>query len=249
MTIAETFATLRERRELAFMPYQTAGFPTLAESLANLKTLADCGADLLELGIPFSDPIADGPTIQHSSQVALENGVRLRDALAALRDTQVSCPLVLMSYLNPLLAFERPVLMEELHAAGVRGLIIPDLPIEEARPWRDAAEARGIDLIFLLAPDQHRRPHCAGCRTIIRIHLRRRPSPARPAHARSYQRNCRRSSNASAPSPTRPSSSASASPPRSTSRRCTGWPTAWSSPAVSSMQFATANRGPNSPDR
>jgi tryptophan synthase alpha chain len=152
LNLRETFETLRARRELAFMPYQTAGYPTLADSLRNLQRLAECGADLLELGIPFSDPIADGPTIQYSSQVALENGVRLRGVLAALRDVRLPCPLVLMSYLNPLMAYDRAALFEDMRAAGARGLIVPDLAIEEAPEWIAPAREHGIDMIFLLAP-------------------------------------------------------------------------------------------------
>ena len=143
------------------MPYQTAGFPTLAQSLDNLQTLAENGADILELGIPFSDPIADGPTIQHSSQVALREGVCLKDVLAALRGRSFGCPLVLMSYLNPLIAYGQERLLTEMRAAGVAGLIVPDLALEEADGWRAAAGAHDISIAFLLAPtspeDQIRR--------------------------------------------------------------------------------------------
>lgn len=152
MKLRQTFESLRARRELAFMPYQTAGYPTLADSLRNLQTLAERGADLLELGIPFSDPIADGPTIQYSSQVALEDGVRLRGVLAALRDVRLPCPLVLMSYLNPLMAYDRTALFEEMAAAGARGLIVPDLALDEAPEWLSTARRHGIEMIFLLAP-------------------------------------------------------------------------------------------------
>ena len=152
MTLRETFDRLRRRDELAFMPYQTAGFPTLGESLKNLQLLAQHGADLLELGIPFSDPMADGPTIQHSSQVALENGVRLRDVLAALQPIELPCPLVMMSYLNPLLAYGRERLLADMQAARVTGLIVPDLALEEAEAWHSAARPHGVSLVFLLAP-------------------------------------------------------------------------------------------------
>jgi tryptophan synthase alpha chain len=152
MTLRETFENLRGRGELAFMPYQTAGFPTLDESLRNLQLLVDHGADLLEIGIPFSDPMADGPTIQHSSQVALENGVDLKSILAALRKLELPCPLVMMSYLNPLLAYGRERLLADMQAAGISGLIVPDLAFEEAHEWRSAARAHDISLVFLLAP-------------------------------------------------------------------------------------------------
>jgi tryptophan synthase alpha chain len=152
VTIAQTFAQLRQRDELAFIPYQTAGFPSLRESLENLRLLAENGADLLELGIPFCDPIADGPTIQYASHVALEGGVSLRAALDALKDIELPCPLVLMSYINPLLAFGRERLFPAVRDAGAAGLIIPDLPAEEADDWLAAAREHEISLVFLLAP-------------------------------------------------------------------------------------------------
>ena len=152
MTLRETFDNLRGRKELAFMPYQTAGFPTLEDSLANLRELAKLGADLLEIGIPFSDPMADGPTIQYSSQVALEQGTSLKQVLAALRQIELPCPLVMMSYLNPLLTYGRKKLFADMHAARISGLIVPDLPLEEAQPWLEAARVHQIGIIFLLAP-------------------------------------------------------------------------------------------------
>jgi tryptophan synthase alpha chain len=152
MTLRETFETLRARDELAFMPYQTAGFPTLEQSLGNLRLLAGHGADLLEIGIPFSDPIADGPTIQYSSHAALKNGVRLRDVLAALRPVELPCPLVMMSYLNPLMAYGRDKLFTDMRAARISALIIPDLALEEADAWLTAARRHGISIVFLLAP-------------------------------------------------------------------------------------------------
>lgn len=151
MTIHETFEKLHGRGELAFMPYQTAGFPTLTDSLANLRTLADCGADLLEVGIPFSDPMADGPTIQYSSHAALDKGVTLRAILAALRDFDLPCPLVMMSYLNPLMAYGDD-LFADMQAAGISGLIVPDLALEEAEQWLTPARENGVSIVFLLAP-------------------------------------------------------------------------------------------------
>jgi tryptophan synthase alpha chain len=152
MTLGKTFETLRARGEMAFMPYQTAGFPTLEQSLQNLGLLAGVGADLLEIGIPYSDPIADGPTIQYASQVALQGGVRLRTALAALRETALPCPLVLMSYINPLLAYGLPRLFADLRAAHITGLIVPDLPLEEAEEWLTLGRQHDVSLVFLLAP-------------------------------------------------------------------------------------------------
>lgn len=155
------FHDLRQRGELALIPYQTAGFPGLEESIRNLDTLVEHGADILELGVPFSDPMADGPTIQHSSQVALANGVTLADTLVAVRAARaadrIARPLVLMSYLNPLIALAGAAesyqpLFSRLREAGVNGVIIPDLPIHEADPWLAAARSNGIAIVFLVAP-------------------------------------------------------------------------------------------------
>lgn len=151
MTIRDTFNSLAARRETALIPYVTAGFPTLDESLENLQTIAGAGADLMEIGIPFSDPVADGPTIQHAAHTALEQGVRLTDILSALESVRLSLPLIAMSYLNPLLAYG-PNLIADLGKAGISGLIVPDLPVEEADGWLDACRSGGIDLIFLAAP-------------------------------------------------------------------------------------------------
>jgi len=152
MTLGEMFQRLRQRDEMALIPYQTAGFPTLDVSLDNLRRLADLGADAVELGIPFSDPVADGPTIQHSSQVALRNGVTLASVLERLRSINLGIPLLLMSYLNPLLRYGRQRLFDDLHAARVNGLIVPDLPVDEADEWLEPARERGVALVFLVAP-------------------------------------------------------------------------------------------------
>lgn len=151
-SLTELFAGLRSREEMAFIPYQAAGYPTLDESLANARALAELGADAVEFGVPFSDPIADGPTIQYASQVALAGGVTLPVVLDRLAAAPLPAPVVLMSYLNPLLACARESLLARMRAAGVRGLIVPDLPIEEADPWLGPARAQGIELIFLVAP-------------------------------------------------------------------------------------------------
>jgi tryptophan synthase alpha chain len=152
MTIADTFARLRERRELALMPYVMAGYPNLPRSLDIMRQVAKSGADLLEIGVPFSDPVADGVTIQAASQIALEGGFRLNDLLSALSQQSLPCPTVLMSYLNPLLAFGRKPLMNALVESKIAGLIIPDLPLDEADDWLVAARERRLALIFLVAP-------------------------------------------------------------------------------------------------
>src|SRR5262249_35345358 len=109
------------------------------------------GADIIEIGVPFSDPVADGITIEAASQAALEAGFCLSRFLERLGDVKLKCPAVLMSYLNPLLAYGDS-LFRDLRPAGICGLIVPDLPLEEADDWRSVAETHAIDLIFLVAP-------------------------------------------------------------------------------------------------
>ncbi len=152
MTIAKTFERLARDQELAMIPYITAGFPSFDRSIELVRRFADAGADVIEVGVPFSDPVADGPTIQFSSQRALENGVSLRRILGGLCGLSVQCPLVLMSYLNPLLAVGSETLFEMMKAAGISGVIVPDLPVEEADDFGRAAAGQGIDLILMAAP-------------------------------------------------------------------------------------------------
>ena len=140
---------------MALMPYLTMGYPQRDSALSLVPIIAEAGADLIELGIPFSDPLADGPTIQASSQQALENGMTIRLCVAqaaALRAEGVTVPFVLMGYFNPILQYGIELFARDATAAGIDGVIIPDLPPEEAdsvQPWLRAA---GLDLVFLLAP-------------------------------------------------------------------------------------------------
>lgn len=153
--IAETFADLHQQGRAALMPYFTLGYPTPVETLAVVKTLAHSGADLIELGVPFSDPLADGPTIQHSTQAALEQGMSVRrclDLVSQIRAAGVSQPLLLMGYINPLLAYGVERYTADACTAGVDGLIIPDLPIEEAGPVEEACRNNGLALVYLVSP-------------------------------------------------------------------------------------------------
>ena len=152
MNIRETFLHLRQKGEMALIPYLTAGYPTLVDSMAHVRLMAEHGADIIEIGVPFSDPIADGPTIQYSSQVALRQGVTVHDILSALHRIDVPLPIVLMSYLNPLLAYGRERLLGDMREAGVCGLIVPDLPLEEAQEWVEGSKANGISLVGMVAP-------------------------------------------------------------------------------------------------
>jgi tryptophan synthase alpha chain len=143
-----------------FMPYYPVGYPDLATSVDVLEALAQNGADLIEVGLSFSDPLADGPIIQKATQVALEQGVTTKQVLAAvaeLRRRGVTIPLVLMGYYNPMLAYGLEKFIREAQAAGVDGFIVPDLPPEEAREFEQAlsagAEGRSpLPHITMLAP-------------------------------------------------------------------------------------------------
>ena len=152
--IERVFRRLKAEGEKALIPFITAGDPDLAVTKALALTLAAKGADLLELGIPFSDPLADGPTIQAASNRAVQGGVHLQDVLQLAgelrRETEI--PLILMGYYNPILQYGLEKTALEAAARGVDGFIIPDLPSEEAGPWRAAAKKAGVAAIFLAAP-------------------------------------------------------------------------------------------------
>ncbi len=134
--------------------FLTIGYPSLSESFELAQAALAAGADVLELGVPFSDPIAEGPTIQHSSQVALENGVTPHDCLifAARLRSQSEAGILLMGYANPFLAYGFNALAEHAEASGVDGLIVADLPAEESGPLAGALAERGLALVQFLAP-------------------------------------------------------------------------------------------------
>jgi tryptophan synthase alpha chain len=153
--ITSAFSAAHAAGRAALMPYFTAGFPDFATSEEVLFALAQSGADLIEIGVPFSDPLADGPVIQHSTQVALERGMTAEkcvELVRRLRARGVTQPLVLMGYANPILAFGLTRYVADVAAAGGDGLIVPDLPVEEADELADACSAAGLALIFLAAP-------------------------------------------------------------------------------------------------
>ena len=151
--ITATFARLRSRRERALIPYLTAGDPSLEVTRRLVLEAEARGADLIELGFPFSDPLADGPVIQRASQRALAHGVTLLGLLDLARELRQSlrAPLILMTYVNPLLSFGLDAVTKEI-SSGFDGLIVPDLPMEEAGALERAARQAHLDLIFLVAP-------------------------------------------------------------------------------------------------
>ncbi|MGH7452896.1 MAG: tryptophan synthase subunit alpha [bacterium] len=145
----------REQHRKLLSLFLTAGFPQSEATLPLLKLLDEAGADLIELGMPFSDPLADGPTIQHSSLIALQKGMTAKKvlAMAAAAKSQLRAPLILMGYYNPILKFGPEEFVRAAAKAGVQGLIIPDLPPEESLPLREIAGPLGISLIYLVSPN------------------------------------------------------------------------------------------------
>lgn len=152
--IDETFARLRARGERALVPYFCAGDPSLEATGRLVEEAAARGADLVEVGLPFSDPLADGPTIQRAGARALARGVSLYRLLPLLAEVspRVGAPLILMTYVNPLHRYGLEAAARDLAKAGVAGLIVPDLPVDESGPLALAARAEGVDLVGLAAP-------------------------------------------------------------------------------------------------
>jgi tryptophan synthase alpha chain len=148
------FAQLRAKGEKALITYIMAGDPSLQETEALVLVLEEAGADIIELGVPFSDPIADGPVIQQAAERALRSGTSLRKILACVRSlrSKRQIPIVLMAYYNTIRACGEQTFCGQAVAAGVDGLIIPDMPVEEAGPLEKPAAEAGLDLIFLAAP-------------------------------------------------------------------------------------------------
>lgn len=153
--IAACFAELRDRGEAALVPFIVAGDPDLDMTRALLRAAADAGADLIEVGVPFSDPTADGPVIQRAGVRALSRGTSLRQILemiAELRGSGMTTPIVLFGYYNPIFHYGPARLAADAARAGVDALLVIDLPPEEADELWQPARAAGLDMIFLLAP-------------------------------------------------------------------------------------------------
>lgn len=149
--ISQRFAELAAEGRKALVCYVTAGHPDRARSLALIRGLARAGADVIEIGVPFSDPLADGPVIQGSSQIAIEQGMTLEKSLALIAEAQVDVPIVLFSYLNPIIA-GGPDVLARARAAGVHGVLVTDLPVgadSEREAWFGAS---GLDFVRLVAP-------------------------------------------------------------------------------------------------
>lgn len=153
--IAARFAQLQAEGRAALMPYLMLGYPQANSTVALATALQAAGADLFELGVPFSDPLADGATIQRASERALANGIRVPDCIQAIRMMRqqgVHVPIVPMGYYNPFLQYGFERFCADVAEAGGDGLIIPDLPPEEASEARQACQTHGLDLIMFVAP-------------------------------------------------------------------------------------------------
>lgn len=153
--ISAAFAQARAQGRAALITYLTLGYPTPDDSSELVRALQAGGADLIELGVPFSDPLADGPIIQRASHTALQAGMTPRGCLelvSRLRRAGVEVPLLLMGYYNPIHAYGPEAYARDAALVGVDGLIVPDLPLEEADPLRAACEREGLALVFLVAP-------------------------------------------------------------------------------------------------
>ncbi|MBM3359066.1 MAG: tryptophan synthase subunit alpha [Betaproteobacteria bacterium] len=153
--IAAAFEALRNQGRKALIPFITAGDPDPATTIAVMHALVEAGADVIELGVPFSDPMADGPVIQRSSERALRQGVSLKDVLgfvAEFRATDKTTPVVVFGYANPIEAMGVERFADAVKAAGGDGALVVDYPPEEARHLVEVLDARGLDTIFLLSP-------------------------------------------------------------------------------------------------
>jgi len=148
------FRALRKEKKAAFIPFLTAGYPDIKTTEDLVLACAGAGADLIEIGVPFSDPIADGPVIQMASEAALKNGVTLAGVLRLVRrlrlKTQV--PLAAMTYFNPVLAYTPSRFIKDAVASGLDAVIIPDLPVQEEQVFLRAAEEAGLHVILFVAP-------------------------------------------------------------------------------------------------
>ncbi len=154
-SIAAMFAEAKAQKRAAFLPYFPIGYPTYADSLDAIAAMAAEGVDGFEIGIPFSDPLADGPVNQAAMQIALENGTTMRQCLQAVRELRargVTQPMLMMGYVNPLLAYGIDNFMRDARAAGADGLIVPDLPPDEGAQVDEACAREGLAHVYMIAP-------------------------------------------------------------------------------------------------
>lgn len=153
-SVAQRFQDLKQNSECALVPFITAGDPDLETTAKAIKVLAANGADMIELGVPYSDPLADGPTIQAAATRALQKGVKLEDVLEIVREVapQIEIPIILFTYYNPIYYRGIESFLKQVKEAGVSGLVVPDLPLEEAEILLKPAAEIGIEVTLLVAP-------------------------------------------------------------------------------------------------
>jgi tryptophan synthase alpha chain len=167
--LSAAFARARDEGRAALVGYLPAGFPTVEGSVEAIRTMVEAGCDVIEVGLPYSDPVMDGPTIQAAALQALEAGTRTRDVLQVVEEVAATgVATVVMTYWNPVERYGVDRFAADLAAAGGSGLITPDLTPDEAGPWLDASARHGLDRIFLVAPSStdarigYTTGHCSG---------------------------------------------------------------------------------------
>ena len=155
MNLSEVFGLLKQKKKIALLSYLVAGYPDLDTSYKAFDALLEQGSDMIEIGYPFSDPVADGPTIQEAHTIALQNGITHKDIFdlsKSLKTKHKDKPFLLMTYFNPIYKIGLDRFFDEAKESGIDGFIIPDLPAEEAQGVKDALEQRSLSLVMLLAP-------------------------------------------------------------------------------------------------
>ena len=168
--IEDTFRRLKAENKKAFIPYIMAGDPNLEKTMEYVLMLSECGADIIELGVPFSDPLADGPTIQRAAERALKAGVTLKKIIPFVKKlrTHTQIPIVLMTYYNPVFKYGERLFIHDAVDAGIDGVIVPDMPPEEADSLIKLSRESDLSTIFLVAPTSTKErikkvvPSCSG---------------------------------------------------------------------------------------
>jgi tryptophan synthase alpha chain len=152
--LTDTLARAKQENRAALITYMTAGFPTVNEGIAATKAMLDSGADIVEVGLPHSDPVLDGPVIQAAANIALRGGARIGDVIRTVREAYEATgkPVLVMSYWNPIAKYGAERFSNELAQAGGAGCILPDLPVQESVPWRDSAARHSLATVFVAAP-------------------------------------------------------------------------------------------------
>jgi tryptophan synthase alpha chain len=152
--LAGTLARAKRENRAALITYMTAGFPDVDAGITAIKAMLNSGADIVEVGLPHSDPVLDGPVIQAAAGIALRGGVRIADVIRTVREAYQATgkPVLVMSYWNPIHRYGAERFSSELAEAGGAGCILPDLPVQESAPWRESAARHGLATVFVAAP-------------------------------------------------------------------------------------------------